>query len=228
MFQKWNTIPQILRLPAVCPLCQNTHYSKHAICKDCFTQLPQLEDPCPQCAMPHSAGGLCGKCLKHPPLTERVWIAYPFIEPLRSLIHTFKYEKGLYLTSFLSQLILEAARNAPQPECLIPVPLHPKRLYERGFNQACLLTQKLSKTLKLPSDFTSCKKIKYTLPQANLKADSRKENLSASFYIHPLPYQHVALIDDVYTTGSTVNAITKILKTQGVRRVDVWCVARTL
>lgn len=228
MFEKWKSISQSWHFPIICLLCQTKHYARQAICQSCFHQFPKLHAPCPLCAMPNSPDGPCGKCLKHKPITDNIHISYPFTEPLRGLIHTFKYEKGLYLKSFLSQLMLQALQDTQKPECLIPIPLHPKRLQERGFNQSLLLTQHLGRLLSIPIDFKSCKKIKHTVPQATLEAKARQQNLSHTFQTAPLPYQHIALIDDVYTTGSTVKALTKILKTQGIKRVDVWCIARTI
>ncbi len=153
--------------------------------------------------------------------------AYPFEEPLRSLLHEFKYQEGLYLGSFLATLIIKnIPAEALTTECLIPVPLHPKRIQQRGFNQAAELVKHLSKALKLPYGLSFCKKIINTIPQAELSAKARGNNLTEAFYSNPVPYQHVTIVDDLITTGSTINALAKTLKQQGVKCVDVWCCAR--
>lgn len=211
--------------PAICLLCRRAYQRGHAVCQPCLNQFPKLQNPCPQCGMPNTHG-LCGQCIKQKPQTDGLWVAYPFIEPIRTLIHQFKYQKGLYLSKLLSELICHS--HPPRPDCLIPIPMHPKRLHQRGFNQACLLSQQLSKRLKLPCDFVHCQKIKDTAPQAGLSLNTRKKNLDNCFSTQALQYDYVALVDDVYTSGATANALAKALKKSGVKRVDVWCVARTV
>lgn len=104
--------------------------------------------------------------------------------------------------------------------------MHPLRFKQRGYNQAVLLTKYLGKTLQKKYDLFNCKKIRHTQPQAELNQISRQKNLNQAFVVHPLPYQHVTLIDDLITTGNTVNELAKTLKNAGVAKVDVWCCAR--
>ena len=128
-----------------------------------------------------------------------------------------------------SQRMLHALKkNTRQAQCLIPVPIHPKKLKQRGFNQAVILTKLLAKQLNLPYDLNSCKKIKHTLPQANLDRKQRRNNLHQAFQVTPIPYQQVILIDDLLTTGSTANELACTLKKSGVTQVDVWCCARAV
>jgi ComF family protein len=169
---------------------------------------------------------ICGTCCVTLPVVDRVITHYRFTEPLRTLIHAFKYDSALYLSSWLTQLLLDAKPEGYTSECLIPVPLHPTKLHQRGFNQAALLTKALSNHLNLPHGLDRCKKVVITAPQAGLSATHRQTNLNHSFRAKRLPYQHVTLIDDVYTTGATANTIATLLKKQGVIRVDVWCCAR--
>jgi len=106
--------------------------------------------------------------------------------------------------------------------------MHPKRLKQRGFNQAAVLTQSLGKKLNLPYRLNSCQKIINTAPQARLNGEQRQTNLKQAFIAEKLPYQHVMLVDDLLTTGSTANELALTLKKVGVQRVDIWCCARAV
>jgi len=161
------------------------------------------------------------------PYLDRVITHFCFSEPLRTVLHAFKYESALYFRSLLTNLMLQASVELAT-ECLIPVPMHKKRLQERGFNQAAILTQHLSRALKIPHTLYHCTKIIPTLPQANLSATARRSNLKNAFQASTLPYQHVTLIDDVYTTGATANELAKQLKQQGIAKVNLWCCARAV
>ena len=202
-----------------------------AVCSYCIALMPLLGQACRYCAypLPDTSHLVCGNCIKKRPYFDCTMIHYPFEEPLRSLLHQFKYHHGLYLGSFLSHLILQSLQNhTNMPQCLIPVPMHPKRIKLRGFNQAVILTRWLAKKLQLPYDITSCKKIINTEPQATLNGEQRQRSLRHAFKTQKLPYKHVAIIDDLLTTGSTANELAFTLKKSGVAQVDVWCCARTI
>ncbi|KGP63108.1 competence protein ComF [Legionella norrlandica] len=186
---------------------------------------------CQYCAypLPDDAHLICGQCIKKRPNFDNAYVAYQFEEPLRGLLHQFKYHNGLYLASFLNQLLINAIPpNAPKPECLIPVPMHPKRLKIRGFNQAAVLSKLLARQLKIPYDLYRCKKVINTATQVSLSGEERRKNLKNAFYTPPLPYEHVMLVDDLLTTGSTANELAYTLKKAGVKRVDICCCARTV
>lgn len=228
MRQKLLIVTQSLRLPTICTLCNQFHKGTLAVCEPCIAYMPRLGTACQHCAtpLPETHYLICGHCIKTPPHFDRAYINYQFSEPLRNLLHRFKYHNGLYLSSFLSHLILQ---SQPQlPECLIPVPMHQQRIRQRGFNQAAVLAKSLAKQLKLPCDLNSCSKIINTAAQASLNQEQRQKNLGKAFASKRLPYQHVAIVDDLMTTGSTANALASVLKRAGVRRVDVWCCAKTL
>jgi ComF family protein len=229
--QKLLSITQSLCLPSICSLCRQFHKSNLAVCAPCIEFLKPLETTCQHCAYPLADDNylVCGQCIKNPPHFSKAIIAYVFEEPLRSLMHQFKYNNGLYLGAFFSHLMLHAfKKQAIKPDCLIPVPMHPKRLKQRGFNQAAVLTQLLARILQLPYDLSSCKKILNTAPQANLNGEERKKNLHNAFYTAPLPYEHVVVVDDLMTTGNTANELARTLKKSGVKTVDIWCCARTV
>lgn len=167
--------------------------------------------------------------MKQKPDIHQTIAAYRFDAPLRTLLHEFKYREGLYLGSFFAAMIRQTLPNeALSTECLLPVPMHAKRLRQRGFNQAAELTKHLAKSLALPYRLMHCKKIINTAPQASLNAKERQKNLRHVFEAKPLPYRHITLVDDLITTGSTVNELARTLKKQGVERVDVWCCAKTV
>lgn len=202
-----------------------------AVCSHCIELMPLLGPGCHHCAypLPDTQFLVCGHCIKNPPSFDRAFIKYTFEEPLRTLLHQFKYHNGLYLTSFLSYLIFKSlSSQVEMPQCLIPVPMHPQRIKRRGFNQAAILARSLAKKFKLPCDLFSCQKTLNTKPQAGLDEKQRKINLRSAFVTHQLPYQHVAIIDDLLTTGNTANELAYTLKKSGVKQVDVWCCARTI
>lgn len=231
MRHKLLSIAQSIRLPSICLLCNQFHKNKLAVCDACMLFMPSLGSTCIHCAfpLPDTEYLICGFCIKKPPFFDSTTTAYRFEEPLRSLVHRFKYREGLYLAPVLSQLILNAWHRKPtQPQCLIPVPMHAEKLKTRGFNQAAVVTRLLAKRLQLPYDLNSCQKTVNTQPQALLDGSERAHNLRGAFSIKPLPYTHVALIDDLLTTGSTANELARTLKESGVERVELWCCARTV
>lgn len=214
-----------------CILCSIKHHDPHAVCHPCIQRLPQLSMLCRSCAtpLPTTHPPYCFNCLRAPRPVSCVHVLYPFVAPLQQLIHLFKYQQGLYLTSFLSLLILHALPpHAKRPTLLVPVPLHRSRLHERGFNQSYLLARTLSRWLTIPMQSRCCEKIMATPAQATLSTSQRRANLSLCFRTTPIAHQHIALIDDVYTSGATVEAIASQFKKQGVSTIEVWCIARTL
>lgn len=230
MRQRLAIITQSLKLPSICVLCNQFH-SNGVVCVECHEQLAHLPAGCEKCALPlpSTTFPLCGYCLKNPPAFDAVYIRYAFVDHLRYLIHQFKYHNGLYLSKFLSELILEAvASREDLPQCLIPVPIHRNRLKSRGFNQAALLAQHLKIKLHIPIDLGLCIKVLDTSPQMTLDKGARESNLRLAFEVGHSPPQHVAIIDDLLTTGSTAHQLAHQLKKAGAQRVEVWCCARTI
>jgi ComF family protein len=147
---------------------------------------------------------------------------------MRFLVTQLKFNRQYMHARLLGSLLAEhVSACAELPNCLIPVPLHPKRYRERGFNQSIEIARHLSKQLHVPLDLHSCTRRRDTAHQAELPAKQRLKNMRGAFEIvAPLRYQHAAIIDDVMTTGATVSALAHALKSQGVNRVDVWVCAR--
>lgn len=220
-----------LRLPCVCTLCNSYHTGFNAVCSGCHEFFTPITAACQYCALPlpQSNFMICGTCIQKKPYFDYTHAPYIFEEPLRTLLHEFKYHQGLYLLSFLTKLMVhQLPEEALETECLIPVPMHPLKLRQRGFNQAAELAKTLSDHLAIPHNPFICHKSIYTQPQAGLNAEQRKNNLQNSFQVQPLEYKRITLIDDLITTGSTTNELAKTFKAQGVERVDVWCCARVL
>ena len=187
MRHKLLSIAQSIRLPSICVLCNQFHKSELAVCYECIALISPLGPSCQHCAYPlyDDSHLVCGYCIKKPPYFDHTTIAYRFEEPLRSLLHRFKYHAGLYLGPLLGQLILNAwQKNPSQPQCLIPVPMHPQKLKMRGFNQAAVLVRFLAKKLNIPYDLSSCQKIINTQPQAQLDGDKRAQNIRDAFTIN--------------------------------------------
>ncbi|MFI4962369.1 MAG: ComF family protein [Legionellales bacterium] len=232
MRQKIASIAHNLRLPSICTLCNQCHKGSLAVCAFCIALMDPLGPSCQHCAypLPDTQHPICGSCIKNPLQFDRTFIPYRYEEPLRGLLHQFKYHKALYLASLLSHLMLQAypSMNPEKPQCLIPVPMHPKKLRQRGFNQSVLLAQLLAKKLHIPYDYTSCRKLINTPPQASLDKTPRQNNVRGAFHATPMPYTHVILIDDLLTTGSTANELAGTLKKTGIKQVDVWCCARAV
>ncbi len=154
--------------------------------------------------------------------------------PLREAIHRWKYEEKLYLTPFFGEKLAEGFRRHWKPgavDLLIPVPLHPKRLRERGFNQALLLVKALSQQTKIPYSKRLLKKRVPTPPQVKLSGGEREKGVKGSFHIEredEIEGKTILLVDDVYTTGATVNECSRVLLKAGAERVDVLTLAHAL
>ncbi len=199
------------------------------ICGMCLQDLPAINTACAQCGLPLEVNAVCGQCLiTHPPFHRCVGL-FHYTYPLDTLIKAFKFKGQLALGFHLGALMakLLTRRGLDRPECLIPVPLHWARLFSRGYNQSLELARPISQMLDLPLDYRYCKRTRFTTPQANLAAHLRQRNIKGAFAVNKdIPYQHVALVDDVVTTGSTVTELTRQLLEAGVKRVDVWALAR--
>ncbi|WP_367373208.1 ComF family protein [Pseudomonas lini] len=219
-----------------CLLCNEATEDIRPICMACETDLPWLGDHCQTCALPLPAAGLtCGQCLKLPPAFERVAAPWTYSFPVDSLItrfkHSAKWPFGRLLAELLAQFLQHRFdEDLDRPDALIPVPLATKRLRQRGFNQAAMLARWLSVSLDIPCDETLLLRIQDTSAQQKLNADERKKNLRHAFALAPVASikgRHLALVDDVLTTGATAQALARLLMDAGAARVDVYCLART-
>lgn len=217
-------------LPQHCYLCAKPSLS--AVCPACIHALPYQHVACPRCGRATRYSRLCAACRYEPPLFKRTYAVLRYLAPVDELIQAAKYQHDFRILTLLADIMQQYfAQNPPPdlPEVLMPVPLHPERQWGRGYNQSHLLAQKLARHFNLPLDYRSCCRVKNTAQQARLPSRAaRYTNVYEAFaYFPPYPaWRHVALIDDVFSTGSTLNEITRVLLAGGVTRVDIWCCAR--
>lgn len=213
-----------------CLLC-GAPSGRQPLCPACLADLPWLRQPhCPQCGLPTPNGEVCGACLKRPPAFDRTLAALVYTFPLDQMIPRLKYHGQLAIAPALGTCLAQAAATAPRPDCLVPMPLHPARIRQRGFNHATEIARDVAKKLDLPLDTTSCRRIRDTPPQMGLKHDARRGNVRGAFACteKDVAGKRIVLIDDVMTTGTSLDELAATLKRAGAREVACWVVARTL
>jgi len=217
--------------PEYCLLCEETIVSQYFICKACYQQFPFNQTNCLHCASPLKESiDNCGACLHLSPLWHQAIIPFLYQKPINYYISQLKYHQQLLQAKLLADIFYQAARVQIQqssPQVIIPIPLHPSRVYQRGFNQTLEISKYLQPLVQIPFDYHLIRRKKNTLPQVGLSRAKRLINLRGSFeVIKPHSYQHVALLDDVMTTGATMHEVTKVLLKSGVKTVDIWAIAR--
>ena len=220
--------------PPACLLCGAKGHGGLDLCEGCGRDLPHNTKPCRRCALPlpagAGAGALCGRCQTEAPIFGCCHGALRYEGVVRHLVGCLKFDGKLPQGQLLSRLLGDylVSRQAQMPELLLPVPLHPRRLRQRGFNQALEIARPLGRRFQIPVEVRACGRIRATRPQAELALAERRGNLQGAFAMRrALPVRHLAIVDDVVTTGSTVSALARVLLRHGVQRVDVWAVART-
>jgi ComF family protein len=231
MVYKWINRARSIAFPPQCRLCLAAGTAGLELCSACRQELPWLTHACQRCALPLTGDlGLCAECLASPPVLDACHALFSYHAPIDRWIHALKFGQDLAAARMLGQLLAErlVAGNTKQTLSLLPVPLHPRRLRQRGYNQAMELSRPL-----LGNGWSlsrcACMRNRYTAAQAGLPAHHRRRNLSDAFSVNDrLDGQQIMLIDDVTTTGSTLNEIAHVLKTAGADRVEAWVIARTL
>lgn len=212
-------------LPRICLICQIHHQDQQPICFFCQSQLLRLTDACLSCGQPGAM--ICARCHHQGSILHRFYAPYQYCSPLKRLIHRFKSEPSQDLIQFLGQQLIKfLPTELIHSECLIPVPLHPQRLRQRGYHHTAMLAKFLSQALNIPWSLKYCIKSKTTQAQAKLARDQRSYNLNDAFVFHLPPYAHITLIDDVATTGHTLNQIAQGFAMLGIEKIDAWTLAR--
>lgn len=207
--------------------------SFHGFCYRCVKLLNQ-NAYCGHCGSPLlEHRNSCGNCLRDEPKWHRLVKIADYKPPLAEWIHRFKFQQQHHLDHALARLLLLAIYAAKRhhaltlPEVIFPVPLFWRREWQRGYNQATLIASPLAKWLNIPLDCTSLTRVRATQSQRELTAAQRRQNLKKAFVYQPVkPYRRVAVVDDVVTTGSTLNAICVELLKQNVQEIQVWTLAR--
>jgi ComF family protein len=228
-----NLLDQLL--PAPCLLCGLASPDFRLLCPECDRALPRLSlQPfsCRCCALPLTSDApLCGKCLQKPPAFTQSSIAFSYTHPLDFLIHQFKYRRQLSSGKLLAQLLAETCQHSARPDFLVPVPVHWRKRWQRGFNQSELMAYWIGKQLGIPV-LSACQQTLYHHSQKGLNRAERLKNLRQSFSVKPgfqskIDNVHIALIDDVVTTTATARTLSELLIKTGAQRVDIWALART-
>jgi ComF family protein len=222
-------------LPHHCLICNKISHLDKDLCQTCWLILPWLLSGCRQCGRPldvaHTKELYCGPCLIQSPHYDTTIAPLIYQDPIIGLITKLKFYNNLAAARLFAQLISDRALakySAEElPTLLIPVPLHSKRLRQRGYNQAQLIAKHIAKLTNIPVDHNLCTRVRHTSAQSKTNAFSRRSNIIGAFKLNKACIaKHVAIIDDVMTTGTTVGVLSQLLKQQGVERVSIWCVAR--
>lgn len=200
-------------------------------CPACYRDLPQLPaSHCPVCLWPVPTNEICGNCLKKPPAFTRTLAALRYTFPADALIHALKYQTNLAIAPVLANLFIARLKTMEtMPDVIVPMPLHPIRLRERGFNQAMEIGRTIAKQTGIALLPDGCSRIKHTLPQTGLPWKERQKNIRRAFSCRiDVSGKHVAIVDDVMTTGATLNELAQVLRRRGATEISNWVIARTL
>jgi ComF family protein len=222
-------------LPPRCVLCNAPGQPGCLdLCADCERDFPSLPQPCPRCGLVRSGpprDGACDPCRAEPPPYDRCHAAFEYAFPVDGLVQSLKYGGKLSVARVLGTLL---ARSVAQRglhldvDVLVPIPLHPGRHAERGFNQSFEVARWVARGVRRPCDPRRLVRTRATLPQVGLPTAERATNLGGAFAVAgDIAGRRVVLIDDVVTTGSTIGEASRALRRAGAFSIDVWCVART-
>jgi len=197
-------------------------------CKACAAALPHLpEARCPACALPTPEGAVCGRCLKKRPQFDRTVAVFGYGFPLDKLVQALKFNEQLAIANCLADALAE--RITVRPDCIVPMPLHSARLKQRGHNQSLELARRVAFRLNAPLLAHACRRVRDTPPQSALTWKERGKNMRKAFLCtEDFTGKHVAVVDDVMTSGASLNALALALRRAGAREISAWVVARTL
>jgi ComF family protein len=227
--------------PPSCILCRKSSHNGPSIflCQNCAIGLfPILEPMCPRCGLPHAFSEgephLCGNCLKRKAFFDRARAAFYYESSGRELVIKFKFNKGFYLAPDLIRMAhdrITTQLNREDLDLIVPVPLHPKRLRNREYNQSLLLAREIKKILRLPILISALIRQRWTTPQTQLPMSQRARNVKNAFLVkrpEMVADKRVLLVDDVFTSGSTVDECARKLKQAGASRVEVFTLTRVV
>ena len=231
-----NLVPGLLEmlLPAHCILCGLRSHGGR-LCGPCAEELPRLGQACRQCAVPimHSGLMLCGACLRHPPAWDSAIAALCYEYPVDQLVQRFKFHHNFACGQLLADELAGALQRSVEPgpeqlptDFLLPVPLHFTRRFQRGFNQAELLARSVGAELHIPVRVDLLQRTRRTAAQSGLDRTERRKNIRGAFACRDLAGKRIALVDDVLTTGLTLEACARAVRKAGASHVSIWVAAR--
>lgn len=222
----WRRWVGMLALPQRCVLCAQPGA---ALCEPCRGDFPGLLVPrCPRCAAQSPRDQVCGECLSEPPRFSGVRVVCSYGFPIDALIRRLKYGCDLSLVDPLASLLAQRVHDSPATDCIVPMPLSPRRLRERGFNQSHEIAHVLARRLDVPLAHGACRRVSDGAPQAGLPLTQRRANIRGAFECQTdLNGARVAVVDDVMTSGATLDEIARVLLKAGAASVEGWIVART-
>jgi ComF family protein len=216
-------------LPWRCLLCGDAGMKGVDLCADCAAELPRNTQCCAHCALPLPISApQCGRCLRKPPPWDAAWAPFRYAWPLDRLETRFKFSRDLAAGRALATMWQREKPPATLPQMILPVPLHQRRLRQRGYNQAWEIARPLAHAFGIPCRNDVLCRVRHTDAQTGLDAVQRRRNLRGAFELRTIAVlaTHVAVVDDVFTTGATLTECIRVLKRAGVSRVDVWALAR--
>jgi ComF family protein len=222
----WRRWVGRLALPQRCVLCAEPGA---ALCEPCRADFPGLLTArCPRCAAESVRGQICGGCLSEPPRFSSVHVICSYGFPIDALIRRLKYGRDLTLVEPLAALLAHRVHDSLTADCIVPMPLAPLRLRERGFNQSHEIARVLARRLGVPIAHRACRRVRDSAPQAGLPLTQRRANIRGAFECQAnLNGARVAVVDDVMTSGATLDEIARVLMKAGAASVEGWIVART-
>lgn len=216
-------------LPLRCLVCASAGEHGRDLCAACYRELPWNDSACTRCGLPlPRPAPRCGRCLGARPAQAATHAVFRYLPPLDRLLPRLKFHGDLAAGRLLAQLLVQGLADAPRPDALLPIPLHRSRLRQRGYDQALEVARPLARGLGLPLVPDRLVRRRATAAQSELDARARNRNVRGAFALAPGPAlpAHVALFDDVMTTGATLTEAARLLRRTGVARVDLWVAAR--
>lgn len=220
-------------LPLHCQLCLQRVVGHPAICAACYGELPWLHTACQVCgvSLPANAGQKCGACQSSLPNLQKTTVLFEYLSPVDRLIADLKFNQQLGVARLLGQILANRLQQRPEPKrpmAIVPVPLHPRRLANRGFNQSMELARPLARSWGVPILNDVVSRARETRAQSGLSAKARITNIKGAFSVKQstLP-SRLLILDDVVTTGATVNELAGTLRHAGVEMIEVAAIARS-
>lgn len=225
-FTQWLNI----LLPFTCVICHARTDRSQDLCETCFHSLPFYGTACSRCGTELAfTAPFCAICLKHPPPFQGMHILFHYQPPISQWIIQLKFHQQLLYARLLGELFAEVILTSGKklPDAILPMPLHTKRLRSRGYNQALEIAKPIARRIKRPILLDACVRSKSTQPQTTLSRKARAQNMQNAFILQRnVNFKHIAILDDVVTTGNTIDALAKTLQRHHSLNIEVWCCAK--